>query len=130
MTDLNDVALQVQALVDYEAIKTLKHRYIRCMTQSRWDEMASLLTEDVECAYSDGKYTFNNREELMQFLRASHDATESMTIGYWHVTMPEISLTTDTTASGKWGMYHFFLNKAENQQLEMFSYYDDEYVKI
>ncbi|MGI9294422.1 MAG: nuclear transport factor 2 family protein, partial [Pseudomonadales bacterium] len=97
---------------------------------SRWDEMASLLTEDVECAYSDGKYTFNNRDELMQFLRSSHDATESMTVSYWHVTMPEISLTTETTASGKWGMYHFFLNKAENQQLEMFSYYDDEYVKI
>ena len=33
----------VQQLLDLEAIKTLKHRYIRCMTQSRWDELETLL---------------------------------------------------------------------------------------
>lgn len=42
----NDTA--VRQLLDIEAIKTLKHRYIRSMTMSQWALMESLLTEDVQ----------------------------------------------------------------------------------
>ena len=43
--------------------------------------------------------------------------------------MPEITLVSAEHATGIWGMYHVFLDKREQQQLEMFAYYDDEYRK-
>ena len=114
-------------LLDLEAIKTVKHRYIRCMTQSRWDDLEALLTEDVETSYSDGKYSFANRDDLLRFLRASHDAGQTHILGYWHVTMPEIEFQSKDEATGIWAMYHFFVDKSSNQQLEMFAYYEDTY---
>ncbi len=119
----------LRRLLDLEAIRTLKHRYIRCMTQSRWDEMARLLTPDVKTAYSDGKYSFDNRADLMAFLRGAHDASRTHVLGFWHVTMPEIAFVSDTEATGIWAMYHFYLDKPAAEQQEMFAYYDDRYIK-
>jgi hypothetical protein len=117
-------------LLDLEAIRTLKHRYVRCMTQSRWDEMATLLTPDVQTAYSDGKYSFDNRDDLLGFLRGTHDVAQSHVLAYWHVTMPEINLISATQATGVWAMYHFYLDKPALQQQEMFAYYEDTYRKV
>lgn len=116
--------------LDTEAIKTLKYSYIRHMTLSKWDSMEELLTEDVETSYADGKYVFSNRSELMDFLRASNDKNSGNAVAYWQVGMPEILLTSETTATGIWSMYHFYLNKADDQQLEMFCYYSDSYEKV
>ena len=105
----------VQQLLDLEAIKTLKHRYIRCMTQSRWDELETLLAPGVEASYSDGKYVFSDRASLMGFLR-QQDPAGVPQLSYWHVTMPEITLHAPDRASGIWAMYHFHLRKNEQQQ--------------
>ena len=118
----------VQQLLDLEAIKTLKHRYIRCMTLSRWDELEALLAPGIEASYSDGKYVFSDRASLMAFLR-QQDPRGVPQLSYWHVTMPEITLHSPDRASGIWAMYHFHLQKSEQQQLEMFAYYRDEYRK-
>jgi len=117
-------------LLDLESIRALKHRYIRCMTQSRWDEMETLLTPDVKTAYSDGKYSFDNRADLMAFLRGAHDASQTHVLGYWHVTMPEIEFASPYEATGIWAMYHFYLDKPALQQQEMFAYYEDRYLKV
>lgn len=116
-------------LLDLEAIKQLKYRYIRCMTLSQWDELESLLTADVYSSYSDGTYVFEGREALMTFLRGQHGGEEHSSLGYWQVGMPEIELTSETTATATWGMYHYFLDKRSDGQLEMFCYYADEYRK-
>ena len=117
----------LQRLLDIEAIKTLKHRYIRCMTHSLWDELEDLLTPDIEASYSDGKYSFSGRDSLMAFLRGAHDAATTQVLGFWHVTMPEIELFGADEAQGLWAMYHFYLDKRDMQQLEMFAYYRDTY---
>jgi len=122
-----DTATTLQQLLDLEAIKTLKHRYVRAMTTSRWDLLESVLSEDIQASYSDGKYVFDNRADLLRFLSDSHDASATHILGYWHVTMPEISFDASDHALGTWAMYHFFLDKREAQQLEMFAYYHDEY---
>jgi hypothetical protein len=120
----------VQQLLDIEAIKTLKHRYIRFMTQSRWDELEALLTPDIRTSYSDGKYVFEDRASLLAFLRGSHDLETTPVLGFWHVTMPEITLEDPDRARGVWAMYHFYLHKTRLQQQEMFAYYSDEYRKV
>lgn len=116
----------INQLAHIEAIKQLKHRYIRCMTHSLWDELETILTEDIQASYSDGKYAFDGREALLKFLRESHDVN-SKALGFWHVTMPEISITSNNSASGTWAMYHFYLDKNNNYQVEMFAYYHDKY---
>ncbi|WP_116366493.1 nuclear transport factor 2 family protein [Parahaliea mediterranea] len=116
-------------LLNLEAIKALKYRYIRCMTLSLWDELETLLTADAYSAYSDGKYVFEGRDALMGFLRNQHGGDEPTSLGYWQVGMPEITLLSATTARGIWGMYHYYLDKTVDQQLEMFCYYEDEYRK-
>lgn len=122
-----DTAATLQRLLDIEEIRTLKHRYIRCMSCSLWDELAELLTPDVETSYSDGKYVFSGRDALLEFLRGAHDAATTQVLGYWHVTMPEIEFHAPDEAHGIWAMYHFYLDKSDLQQLEMFAYYDDTY---
>lgn len=120
----------VTRLLALEDIRLLKHRYIRCMTEGDFDTMAGLLTEDVQAAYSDGLYTFDNRTELLAFLRDSHGRNHTEVLGYWHVTMPEITFQDADHASGIWAMYHFYLHKGELRQEEMFAYYQDDYVRL
>ncbi|GAB3279969.1 nuclear transport factor 2 family protein [Parahaliea aestuarii] len=119
----------LEYLLELESIKSLKHRYIRCMTLSLWDELESLLTEDAYSAYSDGKYVFEGRAALMDFLRNQHGGEVPTSLGYWQVGMPEITLDSHSSARGLWGMYHYYLDKQNDQQLEMFCYYEDEYRK-
>ena len=118
----------IARLLALEDIRVLKHRYIRCMTEGDFDTMETLLTADVETAYSDGLYTFANRNDLLAFLRDSHGRNKTEVLGYWHVTMPEITFQDDNHATGIWAMYHFYLHKGEQRQEEMFAYYHDEYL--
>src|SRR5262249_22591183 len=50
--------LTPEDLVQIEAIKQLKYRYLRCLDQKLWDEMADVFTADCVAAYSGGKYAF------------------------------------------------------------------------
>lgn len=125
-----DTAATLQRLLDLEEIKTLKHRYIRYMTHSLWAELERVLTPDVEASYSDGKYSFSGRDALLAFLRGAHDAASTQVLGFWHVTMPEIEFRAADEARGIWAMYHFYLDKQDMQQLEMFAYYDDIYRRM
>lgn len=128
MGDSEQLQRDIQQLKDIEAIKTLKARYIRTMATGDWDGMESLLTEDVESAYSDGKYTFSGRDSLMSFLReANQDAYDQ--VSWWMVGMPEITFQDASRATAIWGLLHFQLNKEKNYHVDQFSYYEDEYVK-
>ena len=49
-------------LVEIELIKQVKYKYLRVLDQHEFDEMRSVLTEDVEARYSDGKYSFDGVE--------------------------------------------------------------------
>lgn len=128
MTDLATLQQDIRQLKDIESIKVLKARYIRSMTLSDWDAMASLLTEDVESAYSDGKYTFSGRDELVSFLREANQTGYDQ-VSWWIVGMPEISFQGDDRATAIWGLLHFHLNKEEHYHVDQFSYYEDEYVR-
>ena len=89
-------------LQEIEAIKRLKYKYLRCLDEKRWDEMAECFTADATSAYGDGQYSFAGRDNIMQFLR---DALGGHTIISSHrVQQPEIDLTSATTATGVWAL--------------------------
>ena len=128
MDGTESLARRVQKLEDLEEIKRLKYRYFRCMTDGDHAALRETLTEDVVTSYSDGNYVFDDREELLRFLIDSHDP-KAQVIAYWMAGMPEIELTSETTATGVWAMYHYFYNRGQEFVDEMFVYYDDEYRK-
>ena len=128
MTDIETLARKVQQLEDLEDIKRLKYRYFRAMTDGDNDTLKDTLTEDVVTSYSDGKYVFDDREKLLTFLIDSHDP-KAQVVAYWMAGMPEIELTSETTATGIWAMYHYYYNRGQEYVDEMYVYYDDEYRK-
>ncbi len=130
MNKVTTIEQQLQRLNDIEAIKTLKYRYVKAMTYSDWDALESTLVENVETSYSDGKYTFHSRDEVLALLRSSHNEAMHNIIAYWHVTMPIIEITSATTATGSWGMYHRYIDRGErNVEEEQFAFYEDEYLR-
>jgi hypothetical protein len=128
MADLEMLERHVAELRALEEIKTLKYRYFRAMTHNDYDTLKETLTADVVTSYSDGEYVFADREKLLTFLIDSHDPDAEI-IAYWMAGMPEIELTSETTATGTWAMYHYYYNRGQEFVDEMFVYYDDEYRK-
>ena len=73
--------------LEIEDIKTLKHRYMRFMMLGEIESMRDLLTEDVKAEYSDGKYSYDGVEAVLDFLRGTH-APESGLRSIWSMGHP------------------------------------------
>lgn len=86
---------------DIEAIKQLKARYFRMMDTKDWDGLAAVFTDDVAIDMTgEGAGVTHSVAEYMPFLR---DAIEPV-ITVHHGHMPEIELTSPSTARGIWSM--------------------------
>jgi uncharacterized protein (TIGR02246 family) len=86
---------------DIEAIKQLKARYFRTMDTKDWAGMREVFTPDVHVDVSgDGAGTYDGVEPFMAMLEPT--LRDLVTVHHGH--MPEITLTSDTTATGIWSM--------------------------
>jgi hypothetical protein len=86
---------------DIEAIKQLKARYFRCMDTKDWDGMRQVFAQDVHIDTSgDGGGIQDDADDFMAMLRSNIE--DVVTVHHGH--MPEITLTSDTTATGIWAM--------------------------
>ena len=93
----------LEALAAIEQIKKLKGRYFRCMDTKDWDGFQSVFAPD---ATMDTTQEARNLEivrgsaNIRQFVEGSVGPV--VTVHHGH--MPEIEITSDTTASGVWAM--------------------------
>jgi uncharacterized protein (TIGR02246 family) len=86
---------------DVEAIKQLKARYFRLMDTKDWDGFGDVFAPDVEIDTSiDGGGVVNGRDEFVSFLRGV--IGDVITVHHGH--MPEITVTSPTTATGTWAL--------------------------
>ena len=115
-------------LQEIEAIKRLKYKYIRCLDQKLWGELAECFTEDATCAYSGDKYSFSGRDEIMKFLVESMSRESFLSSHRVH--HPEIELTSGTTATGIWALEDMVIDLENDITLRGAAFYRDEYVKI
>jgi len=115
-------------LHEIEAIKRLKYRYMRCLDQKRWSELAECFTEDATTAYGGGKYTFSGREAIMRFLVEAMDRPSFLSSHRVH--HPEIELTSPSTARGTWALEDFVLDPERKLIIQGAAFYDDAYVKV
>ena len=86
---------------DIEAIRQLKARYFRLMDTKDWDGLAGVFTPDVHLDLTgEGRGEVDGVETYLPFLIAN--IGEVTTVHHGH--MPEIELTSPTTATGIWAM--------------------------
>ena len=119
--------MDVSDLIEIEAIKRLKYKYMRCVDRRLFDELATCFTPDATVSYGGGTYSFEGRDAIIDFLRTAM-VPEILTLHTVH--HPEIDLTSPTTATAMWVLDDWVLNTATGSKLHGAAYYSDEYVKI
>ncbi|HEY6623728.1 MAG TPA: nuclear transport factor 2 family protein [Acidimicrobiales bacterium] len=86
---------------DIEAIKQLKARYFRLMDTKDWDGLATVFADDVHIDMTgEGGVVTESVDEYMPFIRQV--IGDVITVHQGH--MPEITLTSPTTATGIWAL--------------------------
>ena len=98
----------IERLLAIEEIKQLKARYFRCMDTKNWEGFAAVFTPDATMDMSgemrdnrtSGTGITTGATAIAEFVKgAVHDVT---TVHHGH--MPEIDITSSTTARGIWAM--------------------------
>lgn len=124
-----------EKLIEIEAIKQLKARYQRAVDTKDWDLMRSVLAEDAVSVYSDGKHSYEGRENIVEFLSNPKGLGSTDIVSMHHAHTPEIALTSDSTATGTWYLEDFVISKIASDWapngtvMHGTGVYFDEYVK-
>ena len=118
----------LQELLEIEAIKQLKYRYIRAIDEKLWDQMEECFTEDATSSYSGGKYAFEGRDAIMQFLTESMDRDSFLSSHRVH--HPEIELQGESNATGIWALDDYVIDTKHELTIHGAAFYRDEYVKV
>ena len=116
----------VSRIVDVEAIKQVKYRYLRAMDTKHWDEFADTMTEDIVGAYGSSlgkELHFDNRRDLVEYLSS---AMGPGVVTEHRVTHPEITVTGDT-ASGIWYLQDRVIVAEFDFMLIGAAFYRDQY---
>jgi hypothetical protein len=114
-------------LVEIEKIKRLKYKYLRCLDQKLWDEMGECFVADATAAYSGGKYSYDGRDAILEFLVKSMG--EDTFLSSHRVHHPEIDLVGPTRARGVWALEDVVIDTKWQITIRGAAFYTDDYVK-
>ena len=110
---------------DIEAIRQLKARYFRSLDAKDWDGMRRVFTDDVVMdTTASGGSVINGADAFMAFLRETLAGTVTVHQGH----MPEIDLTSATTATGIWAL-HDIVIWPNGMRLDGYGHYHETYAK-
>jgi uncharacterized protein (TIGR02246 family) len=116
----------VRTVDDIEAIKQLKARYFRLMDTKDWDGMRQVFADDVYVDTTDaGGRVLEGADEFVTGLRTL--LADVVTVHHGH--MPEIELTSPTTATGIWAMEDW-LSWPDSGDMHGAGHYHEEYEKV
>jgi hypothetical protein len=119
--------MDIRELLEIEAIKLLKYRYMRCVDMKLWDELATVFIPEATCAYSAGKYRYEGRDEIIAWLKKGMDRDGFHSSHSVH--HPEITLTSVDTATGIWALEDIVVDTDFDIQISGAAFYDDRYQK-
>jgi uncharacterized protein (TIGR02246 family) len=110
---------------DLEAIRQLKARYFRTMDTKDWDGMRHVFTDDVVIDTTEaGGDVVGGADSFIAFLQEA--IGDAVTVHQGH--MPEIELTSDTTASAIWSL-HDIVIWPTGIRLDGYGHYHETYEK-
>jgi hypothetical protein len=111
---------------DVEAIKQLKARYFRTMDTKDWAGMRQVFADDVVVDTTEsGGNVVAGADEFMAFLQGT--LKDVITVHQGH--MPEISLTSATTATGIWALQDI-LKWPDGSEMYGYGHYHETYELI
>jgi len=97
---VTDDGALLRQLLDLEGIKQLKARYFRAIDTKQWDDFGKVFARDAVMEVPEVDMTKTGRDEIVAFVSTA--LTGARTVHHGH--MPEIDLTSGTTATGVWAM--------------------------
>ena len=112
--------------VELEAIRRVKYAYFRHLDLKQFDQLGELLTDDATAAYEDGKTVLEGRAAIVRWLESVLGDPGIVTEHHGH--HPEISFTSDTTASGTWYLQDRVIVPAADVEIGGTAFYDDRYL--
>jgi SnoaL-like domain len=111
---------------DAEPIKQLKARYFRFMDTKDWDAMRRVFADDVTMdTTASGGNVMTGADVCIEFLRET--IGDVITVHHGH--MPEIEVTSPTTATGIWAMEDM-LRWPNGTELHGYGHYHETYEMI
>jgi uncharacterized protein (TIGR02246 family) len=110
---------------EFEAIRQLKARYFRTMDTKDWEGMRRVFTDDVivDTSAAGGGVT-SGADEFIAFLRET--LSDTVTVHQGH--MPEIDITSATTATGIWALNDVVI-WPNGMRLNGYGHYHETYEK-
>jgi uncharacterized protein (TIGR02246 family) len=119
-----------EALEAIEAIKQLKARYFRLMDTKDWAGFRTCFTDDVRIdVTADGAGVLEGLDAFLAMLEPTLEGVTTVHHGH----MPEIELTSPTTATGIWAMEDHLRFPDDNplgiSELHGFGHYHDTYAQ-
>ncbi len=127
-TEWSPEKLTPEDLVQIEAIKQVKYRYLRCLDQKLWDELDSVLAEGCVASYGGGAYSFEGRDAIVDFFERSMSSDAFHSSHRCH--HPEIRLTSATTAVGVWALDDVVIITDLDLTVRGAAFYEDRYELI
>jgi uncharacterized protein (TIGR02246 family) len=122
---MSKMSFTVSAMDDLVAIQQLKARYFRTMDAKDWAGMRQVFTDDVVMDTSEaGGSVITGADEFMAFL--SETLADVITVHQGH--MPELSLTSVTTATGIWAMEDML--RWPEHDMHGYGHYHETYEKV
>ena len=110
---------------EVEAIKRLKARYFRTMDTKDWAGMREVFTDDVVIDTSEaGGDRVEGADAFMAFLQEALAGATTVHQGH----MPEIELTSETTAAGIWALNDIVIWPG-GMRLDGYGHYHETYEK-
>lgn len=111
---------------DVEAIRQLKARYFRTMDTKDWSGMRQVFADDVVMdTSSSGGGVIAGADEFLAFLEPTLEGV--VTVHHGH--MPEIDVTSPTTATGIWAMEDM-LRWPDGSEMHGYGHYLETYEKV
>jgi len=116
----------MEELMEIERIKQLKARYFRTMDSKDWKGMRQVFADDVVMDTTDsGGNLIEGADEFMDFLEPT--LRDTITVHHGH--MPEIEITSDTTARGVWALQDTIL-WPNGTRMVGYGHYHEAYEKV
>jgi hypothetical protein len=135
VAELTAVAARVEELHAVEEIKKLKARYFRFLDTKQWDELRALFVEDATIDFTPEMSHLGveggQLETVASFIeRVATHLTGARIVHHGH--MPEIEITSPTSARGIWAMIDIVQYPPfdERRGIVGYGHYEEEYVKV
>jgi len=111
-------------LDDIEAIKQVQGRFLRAADTQDADLVRTTIIDDFYCDTGSG-----GRGETRGIENFVVRISTTPALAVHHALMPEIELTSPTTAKGTWAV-HMFAKTADGTAIDGYGYYNNTYEKI